>query len=124
MRKMLALRFLPSNSRVRSLCLAGSLYSTRAIDHLGVRGFSDLFTAGSCTAAGSRSTVETGPSRVRTCAEAVRLAPKNSPSRAQTGCERAKLPPHCWSILGLSIFAEWGLKEANTRRGVFRVKTN
>jgi hypothetical protein len=49
----LALRFLPSNSRVRSLCLAGSLYSTRAIDHLGVWRFSDLLTGRSCTAAES-----------------------------------------------------------------------
>jgi hypothetical protein len=28
---------------------------------------------------------------------------------AQTGCERAKMPPYWWSILGPSIFAEWGL---------------
>jgi hypothetical protein len=34
------------------------------------------------------------------------------------------LQPQCWSILRLSIFAEWGLKGANTRRGVFRVKIN
>jgi hypothetical protein len=32
---MLALRFLPRISRVRSLALAGSLYSIRAIIHLG-----------------------------------------------------------------------------------------
>jgi hypothetical protein len=42
--------------------------------------------------------------------------------RAQTGYARAKLPPYCWSILRLSMFAEWGLIKANTRRGVFRVK--
>jgi hypothetical protein len=30
--------------------------------------------------------------------------------------------PHYYSILEPSIFAEWGLKQANTRRGVFRVK--
>jgi hypothetical protein len=83
-----------------------------------------LLTAGSCTAAGSRSTVEMLSAQVLASAQAVRLAPKNSLSRAQTGCKRAKLQPHCWSILGLSIFAEWGLKRANTRRGVFRVKTN
>ena len=33
------------------------------------------------------------------------------------------MPPHCWSNLALSIFAEWGLIKANTRRGVFRVKS-
>jgi hypothetical protein len=30
--------------------------------------------------------------------------------------------PHYYSILEPSIFAEWGLNQANTRRGVFRVK--
>jgi hypothetical protein len=30
--------------------------------------------------------------------------------------------PHYYSILEASIFAEWGLNQANTRRGVFRVK--
>jgi hypothetical protein len=30
--------------------------------------------------------------------------------------------PHYYSILPRSIFAEWGLNQANTRRGVFRVK--
>jgi hypothetical protein len=30
--------------------------------------------------------------------------------------------PHYYSILASSIFAEWGLNQANTRRGVFRVK--
>jgi hypothetical protein len=37
---------------------------------------------------------------VRIGVQAVRGAPKNSLSRAQTGYERAKLPPQCWSILG------------------------
>jgi hypothetical protein len=32
------------------------------------------------------------------------------------------MPPHCYSSLAQSIFAEWGLIKANTRRGVFRVK--
>jgi hypothetical protein len=32
------------------------------------------------------------------------------------------MPPHCCSTLAQSIFAEWGLIKANTRRGVFRVK--
>ena len=31
------------------------------------------------------------------------------------------MPPHCCSTLAQSIFAEWGLVKANTRRGVFRV---
>jgi hypothetical protein len=30
--------------------------------------------------------------------------------------------PHYYSMLASSIFAEWGLKQANTRRGVFRVE--
>jgi hypothetical protein len=30
--------------------------------------------------------------------------------------------PQYYSILEGSIFAEWGLNQANTRRGVFRVK--
>ena len=30
--------------------------------------------------------------------------------------------PHYYSIFEPSIFAEWGLKQANTRRGVFRVE--
>src|SRR5450755_2574364 len=47
---------------------------------------------------------------------------KNSISRAQLGCARAKLPPYCSSNLAWSIFAEWGLVQANTRRGVFRVR--
>jgi hypothetical protein len=34
----------------------------------------------------------------------------------------AKLPPQYYSILRLSIFAEWGLVEADTRRGAFRVE--
>ena len=33
-----------------------------------------------------------------------------------------QLSPHYYSILPRSIFAEWGLNQANTRRGVFRVK--
>src|SRR5271166_1497659 len=37
MRKILALRFLPRSSRVRSLCFSGSLYAIRAIFHLGFR---------------------------------------------------------------------------------------
>jgi hypothetical protein len=36
---------------------------------------------------------------------------------------RVKLPPYCCSILELSIFAEWGLVIADTRRGAFRVTT-
>jgi hypothetical protein len=32
--------------------------------------------------------------------------------------------PHYYSILPRSMFAEWGLNQANTRRGVFRVKIN
>jgi hypothetical protein len=35
---------------------------------------------------------------------------------------RVKMPPHYCSTLARSIFAEWGLVKANTRRGVFRVK--
>jgi hypothetical protein len=34
---------------------------------------------------------------------------ENSIPRAQTGCSRAKLPPHYWSTLTPSMFAEWGL---------------
>jgi hypothetical protein len=49
-------------------------------------------------------------------------APKNSLCCAQTGCMGAKLPPQYYSILALSIFAEWGLVKADTRRGAFRVK--
>src|SRR5882757_1004142 len=41
---------------------------------------------------------------------------------AQTGCARAKIPPYYCSTLARSIFAEWGLVKANTRRGVFRVE--
>src|SRR4030095_7989315 len=42
-----------------------------------------------------------------------------SPAHARsTG---AKLPPQYCSTLRRSIFAEWGLEQANTRRGVFRV---
>src|SRR5665647_2190252 len=48
---------------------------------------------------------------------------ENSIPRAQTGCTRAKMPPHYCSTLRPSIFAEWGLKfKANYRRGVFRVE--
>jgi hypothetical protein len=48
---------------------------------------------------------------------------EDSIPRAQTGCNRAKMPPHYWSNLRPSIFAEWGLKaKANFRRGAFRVK--
>src|SRR3954465_12673584 len=34
---------------------------------------------------------------------------------------RVKMPPQYCSTLARSIFAEWGLVKANTRRGVFRV---
>jgi hypothetical protein len=34
------------------------------------------------------------------------------------------MPPHYYSTLIASIFAEWGLVKANTRRGVFRVENN
>jgi hypothetical protein len=34
---------------------------------------------------------------------------ENSMTRAQTGCIRAKMPPHYCSTLAQSIFAEWGL---------------
>src|SRR5258708_20880892 len=47
---------------------------------------------------------------------------KNVTPRAQVGYARAKFPPHCSTILALSIFADWGVTKANTRRGVFRVK--
>jgi len=47
---------------------------------------------------------------------------ENFTPRAQTGCTRAKMPPHYWSTLTPSIFAEWGLIEAKYRRGVFRVE--
>ena len=46
---------------------------------------------------------------------------KSSFSPAQYRCTRAKLPPQYCSTLRRSIFAEWGLEQANTRRGVFRV---
>jgi hypothetical protein len=47
---------------------------------------------------------------------------ENSFPRAQTGCARAKMPPHYRANLMPSMFAEWGLKsKANVRRGVFRV---
>jgi hypothetical protein len=36
--------------------------------------------------------------------------------------EAFQFSPHYYSILEPSIFAEWGLNQANTRRGVFRVK--
>jgi hypothetical protein len=40
-----------------------------------------------------------------------------------SGCHDAfQFSPHYYSILEPSIFAEWGLNQANTRRGVFRVK--
>jgi hypothetical protein len=32
------------------------------------------------------------------------------------------MPPHYWSTLASSMFAEWGLIKANHRRGVFRVE--
>jgi hypothetical protein len=32
------------------------------------------------------------------------------------------MPPHYYSTLSWSIFAEWGLVKANIRRGVFRVR--
>jgi hypothetical protein len=60
------------------------------------------------------------PAKTRTWG--THAVPKNSIPRAQTGRARAKLPPYCWSILTPSIFAEWGLIKADTRRGVFRVK--
>jgi hypothetical protein len=47
---------------------------------------------------------------------------KNVTARAHLGCARVKIPPYYRSILARSIFAEWGLVKANTRRGVFRVK--
>src|SRR3981081_2942636 len=71
-----------------------------------------------------------------------RLAPSNKISRAverakvlveprrrklrQCRHERAKMPPHYYSTLAPSIFAEWGLIKANTRRGVLRgrIKSN
>ena len=46
---------------------------------------------------------------------------KSSFSPAQSGCTQAKLPPQYCSTLIRSMFAEWGLIQANTRRGVFRV---
>jgi len=40
-----------------------------------------------------------GRYRIQARAWGAEHAPKNSLSRAQTGCEQAKLPPQCWSIL-------------------------
>jgi len=34
---------------------------------------------------------------------------EDSTPRAQTGCTRAKMPPHYWSNFTSSMFAEWGL---------------
>src|SRR3954447_5284185 len=47
------------------------------------------------------------------------FAPDRLPARSRH--RRVKLPPYYYSSLRLSIFAEWGLVKANTRRGVFRV---
>src|SRR3954454_7478087 len=47
------------------------------------------------------------------------FAPDRLPARGRH--RRVKLPPYYYSTLRLSIFAEWGLVKANTRRGVFRV---
>jgi hypothetical protein len=47
---------------------------------------------------------------------------EDSIPRAQTGCTRAKMPPHYWSNFRPSMFAEWGLSKANYRRGAFRVE--
>jgi hypothetical protein len=32
------------------------------------------------------------------------------------------MAPYCWPTLARSMFVEWGLIKANTRRGAFRVK--
>jgi hypothetical protein len=42
--------------------------------------------------------------------------------RISVGHDAFQFSPHYYSILERSIFAEWGLNQANTRRGVFRVK--
>jgi hypothetical protein len=49
---------------------------------------------------------------------------KHYPAKIARSTSRitVKLPPHYYSILPMSIFAEWGLVKANTRRGVFRVQ--
>jgi hypothetical protein len=49
---------------------------------------------------------------------------KQYPAKTTRSTSRiaVKLPPHYYSIVPMSIFAEWGLVKANTRRGVFRVK--
>jgi hypothetical protein len=37
---------------------------------------------------------------------------EDSIPRAQTGCTRAKMPPHYWSNFTPSMFAEWGLSQS------------
>src|ERR1700712_280054 len=110
MRKILALRFLPSMSRVRSLALVGSLYSMRAMVSLKLPGFCRVREhrgiTGSCLPAlnGSTSPLH---NRHPGCTNRLR---------------RSQIAAVLAFDFGTSNFAEWGLVRAKIRRGMFRVK--